>query len=375
MKIEFYKHAINEDDIQNVTSVLKSTFLTTGPVTFEFERKLSGETGITNSVALSSCTAALHLSLLALGIGEGDEVITTPLTFIATATSILHTGAKPVFVDVEKETGLIDPDLIEERITSKTKAIIPVHLYGAMSDMNKIYSIAKKHNLKVIEDAAHCIEGERDAISPGMLSDGACFSFYATKNLTCGEGGAFITNNADLADKVRILRQHGMNKEAADRYNGGYQHWDMVDLGWKYNLDDIHSALLLNQIDRLETLHKKRAKLYNQYMSLIEENIPSIATLSFTGQSAYHLFTILVPSNLRDRILKYLSDNTIGVAVNYRAIHTLTWFKHTFNFKPEDYPNAFNIGCSTISLPFYPGLTMKEQKHVVKVLKNVLQNG
>jgi dTDP-4-amino-4,6-dideoxygalactose transaminase len=371
MKIEFYKHSIDESDIQNVVKVLRSIFLTTGSISKTFEESFSKFTGIKHTVALSSCTAALHLSLLALGIGNGDEVITTPLTFIATATAILHTGATPVFVDVESTTGLINPNLIEKAITPRTKAIIPVHLYGAMADMKRLRNIADKHNLKIIEDAAHCIEGERDGIKPGYLSDAACFSFYATKNLTCGEGGALITNNSKLANKVRVLRQHGMNKEAADRYHGSYKHWDMIDIGWKYNLDDIHSALLINQLDRLLSLYEQRKKVYNNYDLLIKP-IPDINTLSFHGKNAYHLYTILVSPEIRDNLLQSLNKLGVGLAVNYRSIHTLTWFKNKYGFEAEDYPNAYKSGESTISLPFYPALHYEEQEEIIKSLKKII---
>ncbi|MBI4680392.1 MAG: aminotransferase class I/II-fold pyridoxal phosphate-dependent enzyme [Nitrospirae bacterium] len=188
MKIEFYKHNLGKDEKNKVMECLDGIFLTTGSYVSEFENKLASYLNLQYAVGLTSCTAALHLSLLALGIGEGDEVITTPMTFIATATAIIHTGANPVFIDVERDTALMDPDKIESAITERTRAIIPVHLYGQMCDMKKIKKIAEKYNLKIIEDAAHCIEGEREGIKPGQLGDVACFSFYATKNITSGEG-------------------------------------------------------------------------------------------------------------------------------------------------------------------------------------------
>jgi len=195
MKIEFFRHNIENEDIENVSEVLRSIFLTTGPVTDEFEKKFSRYTGLKETVGLNSCTAALHLSLLALGIDSGDEVITTPMTFIASAIPIIHVGARPVFVDVEENTALINVDKIEAAITPRTKAILPVHLYGSMVDMRKIRSIADQYKLRVIEDCAHCIEGEREGIRPGQLGDVACYSFYTTKNLTCGEGRAVTTDD------------------------------------------------------------------------------------------------------------------------------------------------------------------------------------
>ena len=216
--IQFFKHNIDDTDILRTSSVLKSVFLTTGDVVKEFEDSFSFYLDINSAIGLSSCTAALHLSLLAWGIGQGSEVITTPLSFCATSNAVIHAGATPVFTDIEPKTGNIDTHLIESAITEKTKAILPVHLYGQMCDMHKIHEIAQKHNLVVIEDAAHCIEGKRDGIKPGQLGHAACFSYYATKNIASGEGGAIVTKNTEKADLLRMLRNHGIDKSAADRY-------------------------------------------------------------------------------------------------------------------------------------------------------------
>lgn len=370
MKIEFYRHNIEETDIQRAVEVLHSIFLTTGTVTAEFESKFARYTGLREAIGVNSCTAALHLSLLALGIGKGDEVITTPMTFIATATAILHTGAKPVFVDVEKGTGLIDVNNIEKVITSRTKAIMPVHLYGTMVDMITIRKIADKYNLKIIEDCAHCIEGERDGIRPGQLSDTACYSFYATKNLTCGEGGAIATNNEELAANLRILRTHGMSKDASSRYTGKYQHWDMTLLGWKYNLSDIQAALLVEQIDRLDKYWQRRHEICEIYNERLED-IPEVKIPDVRGKSARHMYTIWVCQDERDNILHKIQDKGIGVAVNYRAIHTLTYFRERFKFKPEDFPVANLIGQRTISLPLYPNLTNQEAEYVADTIREI----
>jgi len=321
-------------------------------------------------VAVNSCTAALHLSLLALGIGPGDEVVTTPMTFLATATAILHAGAKPVFIDVEKETGLMNAGLIESALTKKTKAIIPVHLYGQMCDMKHIQKIARKHGLKVIEDAAHCIEGTRDDIRPGQLSDAACFSFYATKNITCGEGGAIVTNHQSLAQKAKILRSHGMTKEAADRYSGHYRHWDMTACGWKYNMSNIAASLLLPQIKKIDSQWKKRKRIYECYV----RNLKNTDGISYPrimegSKSAYHLFTVWVDPVKRERILKVLGQKGIGVSVQYRPVHLLQYFRECFHFKQGDFPVAENIGSRTISLPFWPGLTSIQIQYVSTEIK------
>ena len=373
MKVEFYKHNVGEAEKNKVLECLDGVFLTTGSYVTEFEKNFADYLGLDYAVGLTSCTAALHLALLALDVGPGDEVITTPMTFIATATAIMHTGATPVFVDVEADTALIDPEKIGSAITEKTKAIMPVHLYGQMCDMKKIRAIADKHDLKIIEDAAHCVEAKRDGIGPGELGDVACFSFYATKNITSGEGGAIATNDEQLAVTVRMLRTHGMSKEAADRYGGHYRHWDMIACGWKYNMDNIQAAMLLPQLERIDDLWAKREKLYNEYLSFLDE-LPEIELprLIDNSRSAFHLLTIWVDENRRDELLKKLEDKEIGVAVNYRAIHLLTFFKETFGFKEGDFPIAERIGNRTISLPFYVSLEPEKVRYVAQSIKAVV---
>jgi len=321
MKVEFYKHSLEQQDIDNVVKVLHSLILTTGQVVDRFEKEFSRYSGCRYTVGVTSCTAALHLSLLAYGIGSDDEVITTPMTFISTANAILHTGARPVFVDVEPETANINADLIEAAITSKTKAILPVHLYGQMCDMKKIRKTADKHNLVVIEDAAHAIEAVRDGVRPGKLSDAVCYSFYATKNITSGEGGAIGTNSEEIASILKKLRLHGMSTSAADRYSKRYEHWDMEMLGWKYNMDNIQAALLTGQLNRIEQNWQRREEICQMYETEFRDN-KNITCLKILpeSKSARHLFTILVNPDKRDQILHYLQEKGIGVAVNYRAI-------------------------------------------------------
>lgn len=369
-KIEFFKHNIEPTDIERVNSVLKSIFLTTGKTVMEFEERFSAYLRARYAVGVTSCTAALHLSLISANIGAGDEVITTPMSFCATANSILHSGARPVFVDVEEETGNINVEIIERAITERTKAIMPVHLYGQMVDMKKLKEIADKYNLKIIEDAAHAIEAERDGIKPGELSFSACYSFYATKNITSGEGGAITTNNKETADLLRMLRLHGIDRSAIDRYTKRYEHYDMPVLGWKYNMDNIQAALLLGQLERIDELWKKRDHLW----SLYEEELKSVKGLKLlktvpNSRHARHLFTVLVPSGKRDEILWRLQESGIGVAVNYRPIHLLSYYRKTFGFKEGDFPVAEEIGSRTISLPLYPSLKRQKLKRVTDTLK------
>jgi dTDP-4-amino-4,6-dideoxygalactose transaminase len=373
-KIEFFQHCIDERDIERANKVLKSIFLTTGKEVEEFEKKFSKYIGKRYTIGLTSCTAALHLSLIALSIGPGDEVITTPMSFCATANAILHAGARPVFVDVEEETGNLNAALIESAITERTKAIMPVHLYGQMCDMKRIKEIAEQNNLKIIEDAAHAIEASRNGIRVGQLSDIVCFSFYATKNITSGEGGAISTDNEALADAIIMLRLHGIDRGAADRYTRRYQHWDMPLLGWKFNMDNIQAALLIGQLERIEDLWQRRDMLWKLY----EEELSSIAGIRLLKtlldlRHARHLFTILVSPEKRDSLLWALQDRGIGVAVNYRPIHLLKYYRETFGYHEGDYPVAEEIGKSTISLPLYPALKEEDMKYIVKVLKDEIK--
>lgn len=373
-KVPFFIHDLGRAELDAIAEVLSGPILTTGEWVARFEKQFAEYLGVRNAVGVTSCTGALHISLLALGIGPGDEVITTPMTFIATATAIMEAGAIPVFVDVEPETGNLDASLIEEAITERTKAIVPVHLYGQMCDMRAIREIADRHGLAVIEDAAHCVEGLRDGVRTGELSDTACYSFYATKNLTCGEGGAVVTNSDELAAKLRLLRLHGMNKNANDRHKEGYQHWDMTVLGWKYNMDNIQAAMLLPQMDRLDENWRKRRELAEYYESQLWD-IPDLSRpKTLTGvEHAWHLFPVLIANGKRDETIQALQNEGISVMVNYRAIHLLEFFSNVLGFKPGAFPHAEKIGNETVSLPFYPNMPREHVDLVVDELRRILQ--
>ncbi|TKB69494.1 MAG: DegT/DnrJ/EryC1/StrS family aminotransferase [Nitrospira sp.] len=376
MAIPFYQHDLGEPELEAVRRVLAGPILTTGEVVSTVERRFADYLGRRHALAVTSCTGALHLSLLALGIGAGDEVITTPMTFIATSTAIMEAGATPVFVDVEATTGNMDASRIESAITKKTKAIMPVHLYGYMCDMRAIRTIADQHGLFVIEDAAHCVEGMRDGIRVGELGDTTCFSFYATKNLTCGEGGAVVTDRDTLAEKLRLLRQHGMTKTAADRHREGYQHWDMTVLGWKYNMDNIHAALLLPQLDRVEENWRKRDAVAQWYAQRLKECLGlSLPSYQPGARHARHLYPVWIGNGRRDGIIQGLQREGIGVVVNYRAIHLLTYFRETFGFRVGVFPNAERIGNDTISLPFYAAISEEQVVVVTDTLARLLKEG
>ncbi len=367
MKVDFYKHNLNGEDKKACMSVLNSLFLTTGSLVGTFEEKLAAYTGNMYAVGVSSCTDALFIALKCFGIGPGDEVITTPMSFIATANVIEYCGAKPVFVDVEPGTGNIDADRIEEKITRKTKAIIPVHLYGHMCDMEKIHAIAKSHKLKVIEDSAHCIEGTREGVRPGQLGDIACFSFYATKNITSGEGGALTCHDKKTYEWLKKARLHGMSKNANDRYTKKYEHYDMEFLGYKSNMTNIQAALLIHQLDRIENYLQKKEFISQKYHHGLKDNKNvSSPEIHPNIKHARHIYTIWVNPQKRDAIMHKLQDREVGVAVNFRPIHLMSYYKNKYGYKIGDYPHAEKIGASTITIPLYPKLKDSEIRYIIR---------
>lgn len=371
MKVPFYKHQLGELEIEAFTSAINSEILTTGDKVFDFESKFSKLLKVKHCIALQSCTAGLHLSLEAYEFEEGSEVITTPLTYVATALAIIQARLKPVFCDVEESTGNIDLEKIEKYITQKTVAIMPVHLYGQMVNIQKLKQISSKYNLICIEDAAHCVEGQRDGYGPAMESDAACFSFYATKNLTCGEGGCVATNSDDLAKKLKLLRSHGVSKIAFDRYKEGYSHWDLTKLGWKYNLDNLHASILLPQLPLIEKKLKNRetfAKIYEAELKSIEEiKIPKVDK---DIKHARHLFPIRVPRKKRDDLIKFLKNKNIGTVVNYRSLNKYQELMKKSLFDEYSFVNAEKFGDEVLSLPLYPQITDAEINYVIDNIKN-----
>ncbi|HMK36833.1 MAG TPA: DegT/DnrJ/EryC1/StrS family aminotransferase [Desulfomonilaceae bacterium] len=366
-KIEFFRHSLGPEEKAMVLEALDGVFLTTGEYTARFEQALASYLGVREVVALDSCTAALHLTLLALGIGPGDEVITTPLTFVATLNAIVMCGATPVLADVDPFTGNLDPRAVEKKITARTKALMPVHLYGLMCDMKAFAKLAERNGLFLVEDSAHCIEAARDGVRPGGLSTAACLSFYATKNITCGEGGAVATNDTELANKIRTLSLHGLTRNALQRHNGRYEHWDAVCLGWKYNMDNIRASLLIPQIAKMDQWKKRRSEISKKY----EASFAGTDRIRFPfvqdeSWSARHLFTVWVDPAIRDSFIHAMQDQGIGVVVNYRAAHLLSYYGRLLGHRRGDFPHAEHIGDSTVSLPLYPGLADDEADYVIE---------
>ncbi|RZP29729.1 DegT/DnrJ/EryC1/StrS family aminotransferase [bacterium] len=376
VNIPFFRHSLGQPELDAIGEVLQGTTLTTGKIVGKFESCFAAFLGTKYAIGTTSCTGAMHMSLLALGIGPGDEVVTTPMTFMGTSTAIMSAGARPVFVDVEPHTGNLDVSQIEKALTPKTKAILPVHLYGQMCDMRSIRDIANRHGLYVVEDAAHCIEGTRDGIRPGQLGDTACFSFYATKNLTCGEGGAVVTNDPETNKALRLLRLHGMTKIDSNQKQKGYRQSDMIILGWKYNMDNIHAAMLLPQLDGIEHRWNKRFNISSRYTkalaSLSDLRLPGVVPNS---KHALHLYPIRIARGQRDTVVSKLIQHGINITINFRPVHLLSFFSRTFNYSPGDFPIAEEIGNSTISLPFYPSMPDRDVDAVIEALRIQLPTG
>ena len=375
----FHRPWLGEEEEKEILDTLRSGWLTTGAKTHEFERLFADYIGCKHAVGLNSCTAGLHLALVSLGVGPGDEVITTPITFAATANVIIHQGARPVFVDVEPETLNIDARQIENRLTERTKVILPVHLYGHPCDMDVILRLAQKHSVAVVEDAAHAVESEHHGRKVGSIGDLTAFSFYATKNMTTGEGGMLTTNRDDLAEKIRILSLHGITSDAWMRHGeDGYVHWDVLYPGYKYNMFDIQASLGIHQLKKVEFFWQRRKRwveLYNEAF----RNMPEIRLVSEKShvKHAHHLYPIVVKTEeltvARDGLLRALEESGIGVGVHFRALHLMSFYARTFGFKRGDFPNAEYASDRLLSLPLYPKMEEADVERVIAVLKGLVQ--
>ncbi len=373
MNVAFFRHDLASEDAASMADVLASPFLTSGPVGKQVEAQLADFFSVPHALLTNSWTNGAVATLLALGIGPGDEVVVPAMTFIATANVVELLGAVPVLVDVDPDTLLMRAEDVAAVTGPRTRAVIPVHLYGQMCDIPALRrALGERDDIAIIEDCAHCFEGERDGFKPGAHSDAAIFSFYATKNITCGEGGAVITRHGELHEKLLQTRLHGMSAGAADRFKtGSYRHWDMKRLGVKANLPDLLAALLPNQISRVYERRERRERLALRYREAFEG-----LGLSFPARvpgvlDAHHLFAIAIAAGSRDETLTALAKAGIGATVNYRAIHTLSYYRKKYSFLPQDFPAANSWGERTISLPLYPSLTDEEQGHVIAAVKSI----
>ena len=370
---------IRDSEINEVVSCLNSKWLGTGPRVHAFEEQFRQYVNSSFALAVNSCTAGLHLSLLAAKIGAGDEVITCPMTFASTANVIIHSGATPVFVDCIPFTGLIDPTKIEAAINEKTKAILAIHLYGRPCNMAALRDIAERHNLALIGDAAHAIEAEYDGKKVGTLADLNCFSFYATKNLVTGEGGMVTTDNPQFAADIPVFALHGLSKDAWQRYSDdGYKHYEVVYPGFKYNMMDLQAALGIHQLERIEKAWSRRDEIWQRYLNAfkalpIGTPPPDEANI----RHARHLFTLLVDQEdcglNRDEFIQQLHRLNIGAGVHYRAVHLHEYYRKRFNYRPEDFPNASYLSDRTLSLPLGPSMSEVDVDDVIATVHAILE--
>ena len=376
--LPFHRPSLDADDEQAVLEVLRSGWITTGPRTKAFERELARYTGAARCVAVNSCTAALHLALEAIGVGPGDDVITSPITFASTANVIVHRGARPVFADVEGDTLNLDPAALEAAITPRTKAIVPVDFAGQPCELDAILAIARDRRIVVIEDAAHSIGAEFGGRRIGSIADMTAFSFYATKNITSGEGGALTTNREEWAERIQIMALHGISKDAWKRYGmEGYAHWDIIAPGYKYNMFDIQAALALSQLAKIDAFRARRVAIKARLDDGLE-GVPEIARpAERPGRThAYHLYPIIVSTEMltadRDTIMNAIQAENIGIGIHFRAVHLHPFYRDTFGFTRGMFPRAEYYSDRTISLPLYPRMTDGEADEVVAAVRKVI---
>jgi dTDP-4-amino-4,6-dideoxygalactose transaminase len=373
----FGKPTIEAAEIREVVASMDAGWLGTGPKVQRFERDFAAYQGVSGAVAVSSCTAALHLSLLAAGLGPGDEVITTPMTFCASVNAILHAGATPVLADV-LPNGCIDPAAVAAAITPRTRALLPVHYAGRPCDMDALGALAERHGLLVIEDCAHALETEWRGRKAGQFGDFGCFSFYATKNITTGEGGMVIAKSEENLARIKVLALHGMSKDAWKRFSDeGYKHYQCVELGFKYNMMDLQAAIGLHQLPRIERWWQRREELWRRYEGeLADLPLGRPPTPEPGTRHAYHLYTLLVDERqcglARDRFLEALTAEGIGVGVHYLAIPEHPYYQQRFGWRPEHTPVATGIGRRTLSLPLSPGLTDDDARDVITAVRKVV---
>lgn len=368
---------IREPEIEEVVKCLRSGWLGTGPRVARFERDFAAYKDVPESqvAAVNSCTAALHVSMIAAGIGPGDEVITSPLTFCATINAIIHSGATPVLADIDPITMNIDPIEIEKKCTSRTRCILPVHMAGRPCEMDSILSIAKNRNLLVIEDCAHAIETEYHGKKAGTIGDFGCFSFYVTKNATTGEGGMIVAKNEEHIARAKILALHGMSKDAWRRFSDtGYKHYFVVDSGFKYNMMDIQAALGIHQLARIEENWNRRKELWEIYQAELKTlPLTCPAAPAPATRHAFHLYTILINKQRcglsRDEFLDQMTSHGIGLGVHYMSIPEHPFYQARFGWKPEDYPIAMRIGRQTVSLPLSPKVTSNDICHIASLCR------
>ena len=370
---------IEREEIDEVVRCLESGWIGTGPRVAQFEQEFAVYKNVAHVAAVSSCTAALHLSILASGINSNDEVITSALTFCATVNAIIHAGATPVLADVDPLTMNIDPLQVAKKVTTRTGAVLPVHFAGRACEMEPLIRLAQDRDLKVIEDCAHAVETEYMGKKAGTFGDFGCFSFYATKNVTTAEGGMVIAPNEERIAMIKRLALHGMSKDAWKRFSDdGYKHYYAVESGFKYNMTDLQAAIGIHQLRRVEPNWLRRQEVWRQYneaFAALPIGLP--AETAPNTRHAYHLYTILIDPEKcgidRDEFIVAMTSLQIGVGVHYLSIPEHPVYQRRFGWQPEDYPNAMRIGRQTVSLPLSAKLTDAEIERVIEAVYTVLK--
>jgi dTDP-4-amino-4,6-dideoxygalactose transaminase len=376
-EVGFAPPALGKDEIAEVVATLESGWLSTGRRVQQFEQAFAAYVGAPHAVAVNSGTAALHLALLAAGVGAGDEVVTTPLTFCATANVILHAGATPVFADVDPVTWNLSPAAAEAAMTPRTHAILPVHYAGRPADTTAFRRLAEHHEAVLIEDAAHCVEGRAAGAKIGTTADATCFSFYATKNLTTGEGGMLVTANEKWASFARVASLHGISRDAFARSEkDGSPHYDVVMAGYKYNMMDLQAALGLHQLAKLDGHLRRREAIWARYdEALAELPVTRPAPVPAGDRHARHLYTILIEPDSgwsRDELLLALRQEGIATSVHFRALHLQPFYVERFGFTPGMFPVAERISARTLSLPLSAAMTDAQVDRVVEAVTRTL---
>ena len=366
---------IGDDEVMAVESVLRSKWLSMGSVTQEFEQSFGRFLDIKHAFAVTNATAALHLALMALGIGKDDEVIVPSLTFVATANAILYTGARPVFAEVQGPHNLnVSADDILRRITSRTRAITVVHYAGQLCDMSEILAIAERHGLAVIEDAAHAPGAMRDGRKAGTFGDVGCFSFFSNKNIVTGEGGMVVTNRDDLAQRLRLLRSHGMTTLTWDRHQGHAHSYDVVELGYNYRFDEMRSALGLAQLKALERRNEQRRRIVAQYYAqLADLRCISIPFEEKGSASAYYIFPILLNNpGQRQNFMRDLKNQGIQTSIHYPPVHLFEYYRKRFGYAKGDLPVTEDVCAREVTLPLYPAMDHTKLTLVCDAVRSAL---
>jgi len=371
---------IGDEEIAEVVDALRSGWITTGPKTKRFESEFSQFIGgNVEAIAVNSATAGLHLALEAVGVGPGDEVIVPSFTFTATAEVVRYLGADPIFVDIDASTFNIDPAVVEAAITTRTKAIIPVHFAGLACDMDRLISIARRHGLKVVEDAAHALPTTWGGRLVGSLdTDATVFSFYATKTITTGEGGMVVTRDAAVADRCRVMRLHGISRDAFERYRSSKPSWyyEVIAPGYKYNMTDVAAAMGIHQLAKANLFHKKRAALaayYDKMLGPLPLHLPPHAP---TGDlHSWHLYVVLLDDSIkmgRDEFIERMANRGIGCSVHFIPLHLQPYWRDSYALQPEDCPNTLRIYERAVSLPLYTKMTDDDAGNVVEAINEII---